>query len=170
MIVSILQQIFRFLLLLVIQILVLNNITLPGIFNSYIYFYFIITLPIAISHTLLLFISFLCGLGVDVFSGTLGIHAFAATFLGFLRPYLLTILKPSGGYNSEDEPRLFSLGFRWFFIYSLYTILIAHFILFLVETLSVNQLLLILSKTIMSSILSVVIIILIEYLLYSRKK
>ncbi len=169
MIADIVLQAFRFVIILLLQILVLNNITLPGVFNAYIYIYFIMTLPLSISHSALILVSFLCGLSVDVFSNSLGIHAFTCTFIGFLRPYIITLLKPSGGYNPEDKPRLYSLGFRWFVMYSIIVVFIMHFMLFLIETLSINQILLVLTKTLSSSLLAVIIIILIEYFFYKRK-
>lgn len=170
MIANIVLHILRFMLILSVQILVLNNITLPGIFNTYIYFYFIMTLPLMMSHSALILVSFLCGLSVDVFSNSLGIHAFTCTFIGFIRPYLLTIVKPSGGYNPEDKPRLYSLGFRWFILYSIFTLLIAHLVLFLIETLSIHQILLVLYKAFMSSALAIVLVLLVEYFFYNRKR
>lgn len=170
MIANILSYLFRYLLILMVQVLVLNNITLPGIFNPYIYVYFIMTLPLFISHSTLILVSFLCGLGVDVFSNSMGIHAFTCTFIGFIRPYIITLLKPSGGYNPEDKISLHHLGFRWFLLYTLFTLFIMHFVLFLVETLSTHQLGLIINKALSSSLLATAIIILIEYFFYNRKK
>ncbi len=170
MIANILTYLFRYLLIIMVQVLVLNNVTLPGIFNPYIYVYFIMTLPLFMSHSSLILVSFLCGLGLDVFSNSMGIHAFTCTFIGFIRPYIITLLKPSGGYNPEEKVSLHNLGFRWFLLYSLFILFIMHFVLFLVETLSAHQLVLVMNKAISSSLLSAAIIILIEYFFYNRKK
>jgi hypothetical protein len=153
-----------------VQVLVLNNVTLPGVFNPYIYIYFIMTLPLMMSHTSLVLVSFLCGLGVDIFSNSMGIHAFTCTFIGFLRPYIITLLKPSGGYNPDDKISLHHLGFRWFLMYTLFNTFLMHFVLFLVETLSTQQLILVMNKAISSSLLATTIIILTEYFFYNRKK
>jgi hypothetical protein len=165
---TIVNHIIRFIILLALQVLVFNNLMLPGMFNPYIYIYFLLLLPIAMPRWQLLFVAFITGFIMDVFTHSIGMHAFACVLIGYIRPYILDLVKPSGGYNPEDRPTLGYMGFSWFLTYSIPLILIFHFVLFLVETLSVNQLLFILLKTILSSLMASMIIVLFEFF-FSKK-
>src|SRR5580658_7192394 len=115
---NILVQLFRFIILVGIQVLVLNNLELNGVFNPYIYPLFILLLPINTPKWLLLLLGFGTGLVIDMFSNTMGMHAAATTLLAYMRPYILNVLQPSGGYEPEDKPTLSNMGFRWFITYS----------------------------------------------------
>ena len=58
MIVKILQQVFRFVFLVALQVIVLNHIQWSGYVNPYIYILFILMLPVEIPNWLLLVLSF----------------------------------------------------------------------------------------------------------------
>ncbi|MDP4267135.1 MAG: rod shape-determining protein MreD, partial [Bacteroidota bacterium] len=86
------KNISRFVLLIFIQILILNNIELSGFINPYIYVLFIILLPFDIPRWSLLVIGFITGITVDMFSNTLGMHTTATVFMAFCRPFILNML------------------------------------------------------------------------------
>lgn len=137
MIGAILQNLLRFILLVFIQVFILNQITLPGSVNAYInpniYILFLFMLPININKQFLLLISFICGLTVDVFSSTAGMHASACLFIGLIRPGLVNIIMPRDGYENAVELTLPGLGFRTFFIYTSTLVVIHHLMLYLIE-------------------------------------
>lgn len=81
----ILRNVGRFLILMLLQILVLNNVYLGGYINPFIYVLFILMLPTGMNRLLMLVLAFCSGLLVDVFSNMLGFHAFACTFVAFAR-------------------------------------------------------------------------------------
>jgi hypothetical protein len=168
MISPVLNHVLRFLLLLLLQVFVLNNVVLTGVFNPYVYIYFILLLPLAMPHWQLLLIAFVTGLTLDFFMHSLGLHAFACTFIGFIRPFIIGTVQPAGGYNPEDRPTVGNMGLRWFLSYSLPIVFLFHAVLFLVETLSVNQLLFVLLKALVSALVASVIIVLFEFFFSKR--
>lgn len=77
-------NIFRFIALVLIQVLIMNKVNFYGFLNPYIYILFILLLPFETPGWLLLVLSFSMGLTVDLFSGTLGLHAASSVFAGFM--------------------------------------------------------------------------------------
>lgn len=110
----IVKNIIRFIVLLLLQVMVFNNIQLSGFLNPYLYVLFILLLPFETPPWLLLVLSFFMGLSVDVFSNTLGIHASACVFMGFLRPFILNYISVRDNYESDIEKGLYVYGFSWF--------------------------------------------------------
>ena len=98
MIIDFFYQLIRFVVLVLIQVLILNNLLLPGVFNPYIYPLFLLLLPIRMPIWLLLLVGFVAGLTIDLFSNTMGMHAAASVLLCFMRPQVLKLIEPSGGY------------------------------------------------------------------------
>ena len=90
---------FRFIGLVLLQILVLNNIQFSSILNPFLYVYLIIVLPVDFRPSIALLLGFLLGLSVDVFCQTLGMHTIATTFAAFCRPYILLYMSPRDGYG-----------------------------------------------------------------------
>ncbi|HZG01013.1 MAG TPA: rod shape-determining protein MreD [Chitinophagales bacterium] len=169
MITPLFVHVFRFLLLLLVQVFVLNNVVISGVFNPYVYIYFLLLLPLTIPHWQLLLLSFFTGLAIDLFTHSIGLHAFACTFVGFIRPFVVASVQPAGGYNPEDRPTIGHMGPRWFLAYSIPIVYLFHALLFIVETLSVNQLLLVLLKSLVSATVALVIIVLFEFFFSKRR-
>lgn len=92
MLAEIIKIIFRFILLVLVQVLLFNKIRFAGFINPFVYPLFILLLPVRIPKTLLLLLSFITGLTIDIFSDTMGMHAAATVFLGYLRPAILKLL------------------------------------------------------------------------------
>ena len=122
----------RGILILLLQGLVLQRIFIGGSSFNYfmlmIYPVIILLLPIKISRMLLVVIGFGVGLFVDVFYGSLGVHAAAALFIAFVRPYVLQVLEPRGGYPVSVSPSPADLGTAWFLRYA--AIMLALFMVF----------------------------------------
>ena len=77
MITELLVFLFRFLILILVQVVVLNNVQFSGFINPFVYIMFIMMLPVRMPKTFLLLAAFITGLVVDVFSNTMGMHAAA---------------------------------------------------------------------------------------------
>lgn len=82
---TIIQYIFKCVLLILAQAVIFNNIVLFNAVMPFVFIYIIISTPITWSVNLVLTIGFFSGLAVDVFSNTLGVNALACTVLAFLR-------------------------------------------------------------------------------------
>src|SRR5664280_1797661 len=130
MINSILRFGLIFILLVLLQVLLFNNIQFSGYINPYVYIMFILLLPIEIPSWLLLILSFTIGMIIDFFSGSPGVHTFATVLSGFVRPYVIRVVSPKDGYESGSEPSMSNYGFRWFLSYTLLIVLIHHTALF----------------------------------------
>jgi rod shape-determining protein MreD len=160
-------NIIRFVLLLLVQVVICNNINFLGYINPYIYIIFIFLFPIKENRLILLIVSFILGMLVDMFSDSGGVHAASAVFLAYSRPILL---KTSFGMLYEHQSVKFSnteLGSL--ITYVSFGTLLHHFVLFSLEVFNISNILLILKKTLFSSIFTIIISVLI-IILFSRNK
>ncbi|WP_293670423.1 rod shape-determining protein MreD [uncultured Parabacteroides sp.] len=135
MINNILRGFFYFVVLVLIQVLVLNNIHFLRVATPFLYLYFILKMPVGTSRTNVVFFSFLIGLVIDIFSNTPGMHAAACTFAGFIREPLIQLFMgkdlPEGIFPSYK-----TFGYGGFFRYTLSFVVIHHVTLFLIESLT----------------------------------
>lgn len=135
-----LKNIIRFVVLLLIQVLVINNITFGAYIYPAFYVYFILLLPFETPGWLLLLSAFFMGIGIDFFSNSLGLNAAASVFVAFLRPGIMSLLKSKKEYEPGIVPGIRDLGFSWFFFYALIMILLHHGALFFLEAFTLKHL------------------------------
>ena len=104
MINNLLRGFIYFVVFVLIQVLVLNNIHFLRIATPFLYLYFIIKMPVGSSRTQVVFFSFIAGVVIDTFSNTPGMHAAACTLAGFCREPLIRVFMgkdlPEGIYPS----------------------------------------------------------------------
>lgn len=135
---AILNSGIRFVLLLFLQVFLLRQINWGFGGKDYLFVFlypiFTLLLPIRMFKIVVLFLSFLMGLAIDLFYETLGMHAAAATFLGFVRPALLRFVQPAEQYNIKAHPTGSSLGWPWFARYTAYGLLLHLLFFFSVQT------------------------------------
>lgn len=162
------RNIIRFLILILFQVLVLDNILLNGYLNPYFYVLFIILMPFETPRWLLLISGFLLGLSVDLFENTLGMHAAATVFMALVRPWVLSIFAPRDGYEPDTFPRIFYYGFNWFLKYSLVMVLFHHLALFYIEVFHFQEFLSTLLRVILSTVLTTSTIILSQYFIFRK--
>ncbi len=153
-----------FILLILLQVLLFNNIQFSGYVNPYVYIMFILLLPIEIPAWLLLIISFFTGLIIDLFAGTPGMHTSATVLAGFVRPFILRIISPRDGYEPGADPSILIYGFKWFLIYTSIIVIIHHTALFYLEVFRFTDFLRTLLRVLLSSLFSITFIVLLEYI------
>ncbi|MCX6327985.1 MAG: rod shape-determining protein MreD [Bacteroidia bacterium] len=153
-----------FILLLLLQVLLFNNVQFSGYVNPYVYIMFILLLPFEIPAWLLLIISFFTGLIIDLFSGTPGMHTSATVLAGFVRPFILRIISPRDGYESGADPSMLIYGFKWFLIYTSIIVIIHHTALFYLEVFRFADFFRTLLRVLLSSLFSITFIVLLEYI------
>lgn len=168
MINSILRFGLSFVLLILVQIVLFNNIQFNGYINPYIYVLFILMLPVEIPSWLLLLLAFVTGLVMDIFMGTPGMHTAATVLAGFVRPYTLRLISPRDGYEAGASPSMITYGFTWFLSYTIVIVLVHHTALFYLEVFRLNDFFRTFVRVILSSAFSTAFILLIEY--YRRGK
>ena len=165
-----LKNITRFFFLILLQVLILDKINFGGYINPYLYIYFILLLPFEIPGWLLLFSSFLIGMGIDLFSGTLGIHAASSVLIAFFRPKIIKTIASKKEYEVGMQPSIHDLGFKWFFTYALFLILIHHLVLFYLEVFRFSGFFITLQRVLYSSIFTLGLVIITQYLFYKPSK
>ena len=127
------SNIARFVILVLIQVLILNNINFLGFINPYLYVLFILLLPLNLTHYKVIFFSFLMGLTIDLFEDSGGINAAASVLIGFLRP---SFLRFSFGISYEHQTVKFhQTPFAQRFTYISLLVVIHHLVLFSLEIL-----------------------------------
>jgi len=157
------RYIISFLLLVLLQVLILNNIQLGGFINPYVYILFILILPFHTPKWLLLILGFLLGLSIDLFTNTLGMHSSATVFIAFLRPFVLKIISPRDGYESETSPTVNFYGINWFIRYSFILVFAHHLFLFYIEVFRFSDFFTTLLRVILSSVVSLLVIFISQY-------
>jgi rod shape-determining protein MreD len=156
----------QFIVLVLLQVLVLNNIHLGGFINPYLYILFILLLPFDTPSWIVLFLGFFLGLSVDLFMNTLGMHASATVFMAFLRPTILKIIAPRDGYEPGTLPRIAHQGAEWFIRYALILTLGHHLFLFFAEAFHFTDFFATLLRVLLSTLFSALLIIMSQYFIY----
>ncbi|WP_029034215.1 hypothetical protein [Salinimicrobium terrae] len=158
----------RFVVLILVQVLLLNNINFLGYVNPYLYVLFIILYPFNGNQTLFIFLSFLLGWGIDIFEDSGGINAAACVVAAYIRP---VILRFSFGVSYDYQTIKFSStqpGAR--ISYVMILVLVHHFIMFLLEFFNFAHLLLLLKKTIFSAVFTIILVFLTLALFNKRSR
>ncbi len=169
MIKDIILSLIRFVLLVCLQVFLLDNVHLFGFINPMVYIWFIIMLPFVTPKWLVMVSAFAIGMCVDVFSADIGINALACVLIGFLRPMLLNAFSGNIDNAAFELPSISSLGVKNFVFYALSMILIHHTVYFFVEVFALNEIGQILARIILSSIVTLLIILLLD-MIFIRKK
>lgn len=158
----------RFVVLVLLQVLIIDNIQFSEYINPFIYILFILLLPFETPGWLLLFSAFFLGFSVDLFEHTPGLHASATVFMAFLRPLVLKILSPRDDYEPNTFPRIYYYGFVWFLKYAFILTFMHHLFLFYVEIFSFSNFFMTLLKVFLSTLFSLVLIMISQYLIYKK--
>lgn len=163
MINSILRYGLIFIVLVLLQVLMFNNIQFSGYVNPYVYIMFILLLPVEIPSWLLLILSFVTGMIIDFYSGSPGMHSTATVFAGFVRPFILRSNSPRDGYEPGAQPSMLTYGFRWFLLYAMAVILVHHTVLFYIEVFRFTDFFRTLLRVLLSSLFTLVFVLVFEF-------
>jgi rod shape-determining protein MreD len=161
-------NIFRFIILLSLQITIFNNMNFLGYISPFPYILFIILYPVNGNKSGLVLASFFLGLILDIFSNSGGIHTTASIILAYYRPHLF---KFAFGLSYEYQTvKLIDVLSPERFSFILFSVLLHHIVLFLLEAFQVSFLLDVLIRTILSSIFTIILCIIIIYLIKPTKR
>lgn len=131
---TVLANIFRFVLLVLLQALVLDHVDLAnGWVVPYLYVLFILLLPFNTPAWATLLLGFTVGMVMDFFSSTPGMHAAACTVMAYTRLLMLRVLTPREGYDPGKRPIVQHMGIAWFMTYGGTLVLVHHITLFFLE-------------------------------------
>lgn len=154
----------RFVFIILLQGLILKRIYLGGPHFNYLAIMFypvlIMLLPMKTSKALLLLIGFGLGFIIDLFYESLGVHMSACVFLAFVRPLVLKLMEPRGGFPVNANPTARDFGLVWFMQYSGVLLFAFLFFYFCAEVFTFSRFFEILLKTISSFVVSFLAILL----------
>src|ERR1035437_7361648 len=162
------KNILRFCIILLLQVLILNKITLrwwnePSgfpVFIPYVYPLFILLLPFETPVWGLLILGFILGITVDTFMNTAGMHACAMILIAYLRTNVLSALLPRNLSEYDGlQPSIKTMGCMPFLVYSAFLIVLHHFVFFTIELWNLSNFRFLLLKVAASSITSMLFII-----------
>jgi len=167
---SIIINIFRFIVFLLVQVFVLNMVPpLNQFIVPYLYFLFILWLPFNINRVLLLGIAFLYGLSLDYFTGTLGLHAAPCVLIAYLRPFILDfVIRQDNNEIAYSEPSIKSMGFTLYAVYVGLLSFLHNLYLVIIEWLQFGDVLYLLGKTLATTAVSLLLIGITEMLFYRK--
>ena len=152
----------RFLLLLLVQVLIFNDMGFAGFVNPMVYVLFVYWYPIRSNRSALLVLSFILGFTIDIFSDTMAIHSASLLTIAFLRPIIVRFSFGAAiefqGFSFKNTTRLQRLTYLALLVF------IHHTIFYSLEILSFSHFLLILKKIVFVGIASLILCLLISSL------
>lgn len=151
------KYIIQFIVVVLLQVLLFNNMDYFYLVSPYIYIIFLLDLPLNIKTPSLMFIAFLLGLTVDFFSGTMGLHTAACTAIGFVRAGYLKMLFSNLEFKFQ-QPSVIQFETSGYLKYAVGMVSLHHIILFMLEALSFNNFGFLLLRIIINIALSLLII------------
>ena len=163
-----LKRILSFVVLVLVQILLLNNVKFLGFITPYLYIYFVLSLPSSVSKEMTLFWGFLLGLTIDIFCGSLGCNALATTLIAYLKPYFQSFFGPKDDYD-EVKPSAATFGFEMYLQYVAYLTIIHHLVFFFVEAFTLSRFWSVLFSAFCCTLFTLLMILSLEYFKHRRR-
>jgi rod shape-determining protein MreD len=159
--INLIRGVAYFVLLVLLQTLVLNNIHFLRLITPFLYIYFIIKLPAGYSSIRVTSLSFLLGLVIDILSNTPGMHAAACTLAGFARLYIMQFLMRE---DLPDNiiPSYRTFGYGHFMRFTLMFVVLHHVSLFVIESLTLFDPLFLAIRIVGSTVVTTILICVVE--------
>lgn len=153
------------------QVFVLDKVLLHQMLTPYLYLIFILWLPFKINRTLLMLVGFFLGYTIDSFRHQPGFHAAACVLIAYFRPFIINLLiSQQGAESNYDEPSVKSMGgITPYLIYISILVLLHNAWLILLESWQFADAGYFFIKTLLSSILSFLLIVITE-MIFSRNQ
>ncbi len=166
--IQIFTELFMFTILILLQVLLLNRITVFGVAIPVLYIYFLIKLPPDRNLYYVITVGFLMGFIIDIFLNTPGINATATCIVAAFRKTILNL------FYSKDEfqvliPGLYT-GASMFIKFTIATVFLHQTLLFFIESFTLFNLLNTVIRLGSSLLLTLFLIFAIDGLLYKGKK
>jgi len=159
-----------FITLVLFQALVLNYFDISRFVYPMVFVMLILDLPIKTSQFTVLIISILLGIILDVLSDTFGLHTSSLILVAYIRPIVLRLIRPRDGYDKIIQPNLQEMGKLWYAEYTLIILFAHHLWFFSLELFRIDLIGIIILKSLISSIFSLILILMVQYLFYKPVK
>jgi len=164
-----LRNVSRFLILVLLQVLVFNNIEITslGIVPAFFLLY-ILLLPFETPNWMVLILAFLIGFLIDIFSDTIGLNTASTVFVAFVRPAVLKSQSPRDGYDVGTFPRVHYMGISWFLKYAVVIVLIHQFLFYLLEDFGFAHFGSMLLRIFIGTFISLLLIVVSQFIIYRK--
>jgi hypothetical protein len=169
---TLVKNIFRFILFIMVQRYVLNQIPpLHQFITPYLYFLYIIWLPFGLSRGALMLIAFLFGFTLDYFLSTNGLHAAPCVLIAYLRPFIISLLlRKEGGEQNYASPSVTSMGWAPYCTLVIILTFFHHAYLVFLEWMQFGTFLYFLGKVSASMGISLLLIFITEIFFFRKEK
>jgi rod shape-determining protein MreD len=167
---TIFRYILHILILIIIQQFVLDNLFLFNLIHPYIYFTFILMLPVNMNRYVYILIALAYGFLIDILSFTYGLHTSTLVFIGFIRPYMIRLFVSEEQMEQNVEVHFTTIGARRYLIYLLIMLFIHHSLLNFLQVLSFREFFFTLYKTVLNIIASLLIIVVYDLTFFVKPK
>ncbi len=152
------KQLIRYIIVMVLQVLLFNQLQLWGVCHPYIYVLCLLMMPITLPHSASMLIGGGAGLIMDVFCNSLGVHTAACILLMFIRPYLIGLIVNDKD-RLNEQISLRAIGMEALIKYVVIMVVIHHLTVFLLAAWSWQHIGFVLMETFVSSLITISIII-----------
>lgn len=152
------KQIGRYVVVMLLQVLLFDQLQLWGACHPYIYILCLLMMPITLPHNVDMLIGALVGLVMDVFCNSLGVHTAACILVMFIRPYLIGALVNDKD-RLNEQISLRSIGMEALLRYVVIMVIIHHLMVFALAAWSWSHIGFVLLETLVSSLVTILIII-----------
>lgn len=164
------QLICYFFLLILVEVFVVNKLQLSIYLVPHVYVLFVLLLPSKLPKAYVLLLSFLLGTVIDLFLHTNGIHAAAVTFIGLLRNFLLPYVISIDQQDSDVIPSIRTMSWKKNITYVSILVFMHQLVLHSLSYFKLSAIFIVLAKTLASTILSVLLILMLQLILFNRQK
>ena len=159
-----LYEVLLFAVLIVLQVLVFNQISIFGFATPFLYIYFLLKLPVGRNLFYVISIGFLLGFIIDVFLNTPGINTAATTTVAAFRHILLRLFFTKE--EADEYIPSISNAPGAFFKYTLVAVIIHLTVIYSLESLSLFNLEILLIRWSSSIVLTVIILLGLDAFMY----
>ena len=166
---QILRIVGRFVLLLLIQLLVLNNVYLTGYVMPMLYVLAILMLPTDMKRIPMLLAAFSVGLLMDIMSNMLGFHALACTIVAMMRILFADRILTRGEPTIISTPSIYSVSPQYFVIYLLILLAAYYFVFFTLELFGFRNFGSLLIATIASTVTTALLSVLYQFIFLKKE-
>lgn len=164
---SYIYEIALFVVLILLQVLLLNRISLFGVATPVLYIYFLLKLPVGRNRYYVITSAFLMGLIIDIFLNTPGMNAAAITIVAAFRKNIIGLFFEREGYD-DFVPGIHTAAGP-FARFTIFMVLLHLTLLFFIESFTLFNLKNTLLRIGTSSAVTIPLIIALDSLLFRRK-
>lgn len=150
---SFISRLFTLIGLVLLQVLFLNRINLFGYVTPLFYLWMIARFDSSMSRTSILLWAFFLGLSIDIFSGTPGLNAAAATLVAMFQPGIVKLFVPLDRHDVL-LPCSASMGGRQFAGYLLLITALHHTVYFILLSIPLGDWTVLVLKVVFSTLLT----------------